>query len=157
MSISPLRRGPHAVVALAFLACTVARAEDGPRVASTPLLPTYKVECAACHVAYPPGLLPATSWQRLMGDLPRHYGVDASLEAATTRTLAAWLVAHAASNAAAPPADRITRSAWFAREHDEVGAATWALPAVQSRSNCAACHTRADQGDFHERNIRIPR
>ena len=56
-----------------------------------------------------------------------------------------------------PPQDRITRAAWFVREHDEVHAATWALPAVKSAANCAACHTRADQGEFRERDIRIPR
>ena len=56
-----------------------------------------------------------------------------------------------------PPQDRITRSAWFLREHGEVRPATWALPAVKSAANCAACHTRADQGEFRERDIRIPR
>jgi hypothetical protein len=29
-------------------------------------------------------MLPAASWQRLMGNLPRHFGTDASLDAATT-------------------------------------------------------------------------
>ena len=43
------------------------------------------------------------------------------------------------------------------REHDEVPAATWKLPAVKSAANCAACHTQADQGDFNEHNVRIPR
>ena len=42
-----------------------------------------------------PGLLPADSWRRLMGTLPRHYGTDASLDAETTKALASWLTAHA--------------------------------------------------------------
>jgi hypothetical protein len=33
----------------------------------------------------------------------------------------------------------------------------WRLAAVKSPANCAACHTTAEQGDFRERNIRIPR
>ena len=46
----------------------------------------------ACHVAYPPGLLPAASWQRLMANLPRHFGTDASLDAATAQaSCRAWL------------------------------------------------------------------
>jgi hypothetical protein len=30
-----------------------------------------------------------------MGNLPRHFGTDASLDAATTAALSAWLSAHA--------------------------------------------------------------
>jgi hypothetical protein len=135
-----------------------AGADEGGRRAAVPPFTPYQQECAACHVAYPPGLLPATSWRRLTSTLDRHFGVDASLDAATTGTLAAWLAAHAApSSVPAPPQDRITRSAWFVRQHDEVPADRWALPAVKSGANCGACHTRANEGDFDERWIRIPR
>lgn len=131
---------------------------DGGGQAS--LLPKYQQECAACHVAYPPGMLPATSWQRLMGNLKNHYGTDASLDAATIKDLSVWLGTHAGTYKRVkeePPQDRITRSAWFIRKHDEVAPATWKLPVVKSAANCAACHTRADQGEFNERDIRIPR
>lgn len=135
-------------------------ADDDKRAARVPLLPLYQQECAACHIAYPPGMLPAASWQRLMNNLPRHYGTDASLDPEAVKQLTAWLTAHAGTYKRVreePPEDRITRSAWFIRKHDEVSAATWKLPAVKSAANCAACHTRADQGDFNERYIRIPR
>jgi hypothetical protein len=137
-----------------------AMAGDDKRSPRVPLLPQYQQECAACHTAYPPGMLPAASWQRVMNNLPRHYGTDASLDAATAKVISAWLAADAGSDRRArgqPPEDRITRSAWFIREHDEVSAATWKLPAVNSAANCAACHTRFDQGDFNEHNVRIPR
>jgi len=49
----------------------------------------YQQECAACHLAYPPGLLPAASWQRPMGNLPKHFGTEASLDATTLQTLSA--------------------------------------------------------------------
>lgn len=127
---------------------------------SVPLLPKYKQECAACHMAFPPGALPAASWQRIMVNLPRHYGTDASLDASTVRELSAWLNTNAGTwkRADLPPRDdRITQAPWFVREHREVSAATWKLPAVKSAANCAACHTQAEQGDFRERNIRIPR
>jgi mono/diheme cytochrome c family protein len=135
-------------------------ARNGTRL---PLLAAYKQECSSCHIAYPPGMLPAASWQRLMNDLPRHFGTDASLDAATLSQISEWLQAHATinarsgRNAAVPPEDRITRSAWFVREHREIAAATWQRPSVKSPSNCAACHARADQGDFNEHDIRIPR
>ncbi len=136
-----------------------ARADDGKR-APAPSLPQYQQECAACHPAYPPGLLPAASWQRVMNNLSRHYGADASLDPATAKELSAWLVANAGTYkrvSGAPPQDRITLSPWFIRKHDEVAPATWKLPAVKSAANCTACHARAEQGDFSERNVRIPR
>jgi hypothetical protein len=137
----------------------VARA-DGDRRAAVPLHPTYRAECASCHIAYPPGMLPASSWQRLMQGLPEHFGSDASLDPATLKELSQWLDANAGTGkrvGEVPTQDRITRSAWFLRKHDDVAPATWKRPAVKSPANCAACHTTADQGDFNERQIRIPR
>lgn len=137
-----------------------AMADDDRRAPRVPLLPQYQQECAACHIAYPPGMLPAASWQRIMNNLPHHYGTDASLDPDAVKQLASWLTAHAGTDRRVreePPEDRITRSAWFIRKHDEVAAATWKLPAVKSPANCIACHTRADQGDFNEHNVRIPR
>ncbi len=135
-----------------------ALADDGHQGKRVPLLPKYQQECSACHIAYPPGMLPAASWQRLMNNLPHHFGTDASLDAASVQQLSAWLADNSAGRARAePPQDRITRSAWFVREHDEVPAAVWKRAAVKSPSNCAACHTRADQGDFNEHAVRIPR
>jgi len=152
-----------AAVVLVALHAAPAHADDASNAQRVPLLPKYQQECAACHLAYPPGMLPAPSWQRLMDTLPQHFGTDASLDAASVKQIGDWLQAHAASgrraqrDGATPPEDRITRSAWFLREHREIGAATFARPSVKSPSNCVACHTRADQGDFNERDIRIPR
>jgi len=150
----------HRLAAGAWLAllAAAASADKGPRVAP---LPSYQRECAACHVAYPPGLLPAASWQRLMSRLPQHYGTDASLDAATLAELTGWLTAHAGTwkrvGNTPPPEDRITRSAWFVRKHDEVPAPAWTRAAVKGPANCSACHAQADRGDFNERDIRIPR
>lgn len=148
--------------ALAFVAAaataTAAAGDDGRRTVQ--LLPRYAQECGACHVPYPPGLLPKASWQRLMHDLPNHFGSDASVDAATLKELDAWLAANAGGGrraAEAPPQDRITRSQWFIREHREVAPAVWKSPLVKSPANCAACHTQAARGDFDEDTVRIPR
>jgi hypothetical protein len=144
-------------LALALLAAPRVRAEGRP---FAPPLPQYAQECAACHLAYPPGALPAASWQNLLRNLPRHFGTDASVDAATSAQLSAWLQANAGTwkrVATAPPQDRITQSAWFLRKHDEVAPATWKRPAVKSPANCAACHPQAERGDFDEDSIRIPR
>ena len=158
-----LRRLTAGLVAGSALV-SAAWADDGsPR---TPLLPQYAQECGGCHLAFPPALLPAASWQRLMDGLPRHFGTDASLDAATTRELSAWLAASALNpdkgrkqrrDPTPPPEDRITRTAWFLHEHDEIAPAVWQRQAVGRTSNCAACHTGAAQGRFSEHDVRIPR
>ena len=144
-------------LALTLFSGAGAHADGRPAV---PPLPQYTQECASCHLAYPPGALPAAAWRHLLQNLPRHFGTDASVDAATLKPLASWLEANAGTwkrVAEAPPQDRITRAAWFQRKHDEIGSATWTLPAVKSPSNCAACHPQAEQGDFNEHRVRIPR
>lgn len=144
---------------LATLGVMQAAMADGDR-RMVPLLPKYQQECAACHLAYPPGMLPAASWKRVMANLPKHYGTDASLDPATVKELSTWLGANAGTYkrvSEEPPQDRITTSSWFERKHREVAPQVWKRAAIGSRANCAACHTRADKGDFDEDNIRIPK
>lgn len=64
---------------------------------ATPASPRdlYQRECGDCHVAYAPRLLPAADWRHILGALDRHFGVDASLDAATTNSIASWLDANA--------------------------------------------------------------
>ncbi|CAN5198066.1 diheme cytochrome c [soil metagenome] len=144
---------------LATIGAMQAAMADGDQ-RMVPLLPKYKQECAACHLAYPPGMLPAASWKRVMANLPKHYGTDASLDPATVKELSTWLGASAGTYkrvSAEPPQDRITTSSWFVRKHREVAPDTWKRAAIGSRANCAACHARADKGDFDEDNVRIPK
>lgn len=154
-------RHTHSCLMAALLACCIAQtalADDNKLNMS--LLTTYKTECSACHVAYPPGLLPAPSWGRLMRNLPHHFGVDASLDAVAQGSILSWLEAHAGANREVrdgPPEDRITRSVWFVRQHREIAQATWKRSAIKSVSNCQACHARADHGDFDEDTVRIPK
>ncbi len=143
----------------ATFAITVAADSKAPTV---PLLPVYKQECSACHVAYPAGMLPAGSWKRLMGGLNKHYGTDASLDEKSLAEISGWLDGHAGTYkrvSEMPPEDRITKSAWFIRKHNEreVSPAVWKRASVGSASNCIACHTNAAQGSFSEREIKIPK
>lgn len=120
----------------------------------------WQAECGSCHIAYPPRLLSAPAWRRLMTGLSRHFGSDASLDATAAAEISAFLEQHAATGRRARDAAdvlRITETGWFQREHREVSAASWKHPDVKSPANCAACHTLAAQGDFRERNIRVPR
>ena len=124
-----------------------------------PLLPKYQQECAACHLAYPAGMLPAASWRRMMGSLDKHFGTDASLDEASVREISTWLNANAGTYKRvkeAPPQDRITQSAWFIRKHRALDAPVWQLASVKSAANCAACHTKAAQGNFNESGLQFP-
>ena len=110
-------------------------------------------------MAYPPGLLPAQSWQRLMNGLDKHYGSDASLDKTTQLQISTWLTANAGTYRRvqeAPPQDRITRSAWFERKHRKVDTSVWKLASVKSAANCGACHTGAERGDFDDDNLKLP-
>jgi hypothetical protein len=156
-SLPPLTRGVlFAVAACASMGTALA---GGGRAMPAVVPPVYTAECAACHTGYPPGMLPARSWQRIMTGLDKHYGTDASLDAATVQQISGWLLANAGTYkrvAEAPPEDRITRSTWFVREHDEVASSVWKLASVKSAANCTACHTGADQGDYSERTLQAP-
>ena len=146
------------VAGLAFT--TTDAGADGGNLLPRGPSPKYAEECGACHLAYPPALLPAASWRRIVAGLDRHYGTDASLDAAAAAAIGRWLDANAGTYkrvAEAPPADRITNAAWFTRKHRKLADATWQNPAIKSRANCAACHTGAAQGDYDDDRIRIPR
>ena len=120
----------------------------------------WKGECGDSHIAYPPRLLPAQSWRALMSGLDKHFGSDASIDAATAQEIAAFLEKNAdqrRQQSGGKPILRISEMRWFKSEHDEVSPRTWKNPKIKSPANCGACHTQADMGDFSERNIRIPR
>ena len=149
------------LLALTLALATLAPAAlaDSGRLLPRDVPVAYRQECAACHTAYPPGMLPAASWQRIMAGLDRHYGSDASLDDATVRQLSTWLQAHAGTYkrvAEAPPQDRITRSAWFERKHRRIDAAVWNHASVKSAAQCAACHSRAAHGDYGDDSLRLP-
>ena len=145
---------------LSITLIAAAHAESGST--SVPFTARYQQECGACHMAYPPGMLPNASWQRVMSALDKHYGVDASLDPTSTHEIGAWLKAHAGTYkrvSEEPPQDRITKSAWFLQKHraGEVPPEVWKRASVASAANCVACHGKAAQGSFSERDIKIPK
>ncbi len=158
------RSRTRSLVLVAAIGLVLSTAFEAAQADSGSLLPrdtppVYTQECASCHIAYPPGMLPSRSWQRMLGGLDQHYGSDASLDAATLRQLSSWLQARAGTYKrvdAQPPQDRITRSAWFERKHRKVDAAVWSSASVKSRANCAACHAGADRGFYDDDDLRLP-
>ena len=130
----------------------------------------YVKECGGCHFAYQPGLLPERSWRKVMTQLKDHFGDNAELPAPTYDQVLAYLLANSAEHgnyrrsekilhsiAAKDVPDRITDTPYIRHQHNELPVKlVKGNDKVGSLSNCAACHTKADQGSFREGEIRIP-
>ncbi len=142
------------LLAAVLFASAAVQADDIP---ATPNHPAWNAECASCHVAYPPALLTAADWRTVMSGLDRHYGSDASLDDKTRSDITRFLESHAGKSQRLAAKDgRITGTAWFRHEHDEVPARVWRT-GVKSPAQCQACHTGAAQGRYGEDEIRLPR
>jgi hypothetical protein len=144
----------------------------GPRsmAQKSPESQLYQEECGSCHFPFQPGFLPTGSWQRIMVGLEDHFDENAELSDDTARRITDYLLVHAADRDGReyarklmwslrnePHPIRITETAFFRHEHDEIPAAVLRRqePAL-SFVNCDSCHTRALQGSFREREINIP-
>ncbi|GAB4345278.1 MAG: hypothetical protein Kow006_02300 [Gammaproteobacteria bacterium] len=131
----------------------------------------WEEECGACHLAFTPGMLPARSWKKMMSNLKNHFGDDAAIGPTMTREITEFLVANAADNPGAtevmkriarsiPPTQtplRITETPLFHYYHDEIPESIWQRESIGLRSNCAACHQRAAEGRYLQREIEIPK
>lgn len=117
----------------------------------------WKEECSSCHIAYPPKLLTADNWRKMMGGLDKHFGANAELDAKDNKEILDFLVRNAGSGDRHSAASlRITDTAWFRREHREVSPKEWVHPEVKNRSNCSACHQNVARNIWSERDIRVP-
>ncbi len=116
---------------------------------------TYVAECGACHIPFPPDLLPARSWNRLLGNLEEHFGEDASLDPADRKVIASWLESSAADTGGSRRGRwvmrgirgdqtplRITQTRTWISAHNEVSPWRWRSEKVKSKANCLACHRR---------------
>ena len=134
-----------------------ALADRLPLPADTPA--SYTAECGSCHLAYPPALLAAGDWQRLMAGLNEHFGTDAAVDGKKGAEIKSFLERHAGNavklgSAGDPP--RISTTARFVRKHHEVPAKLWRDPRVKSAANCEACHRDAANGNYSEHDIALP-
>ncbi len=131
----------------------------------------WEEECGACHMAFTPGMLPARSWIKTMQELHDHFGEDAALDAVTADEITDFLVKNAADNPGATdvmrriagsiaPAEsplRITEGKMFRYFHDDIPDSIWQREKIKSRLNCVSCHTRAQDGRYLQREIKIPK
>jgi len=156
----------RALISLAFVASLIAAglglssAAQAFRLPPVTNKPTLQ-ECSACHMVFPPQMLPVRSWESLLGHLDNHFNENATLDDKTRAAILAYLKANAADSPsyrkitgllAGVPASavplRITDMPWWQRIHGLASAYYFKDPHVKSAANCAACHQGADQGYF---------
>lgn len=129
---------------------------------------TYTAECGSCHLAYPPGLLPERSWSSIMANLVNHFGVDAEVDPTINTEITMFLKQNAAEHgsrrsnriAESIPASetplRFTETRFYRLKHADLTDETFSRLSIRSKSNCDVCHLKADQGEFFDRDTRIP-
>jgi hypothetical protein len=108
---------------------------------------TWRSECGACHMAFPPGLLPVDDWLDIMSRLEKHYGVDASLEPKARAEIYDYLKQNGASSRMFGSRDeepRITTSDRFISKHRSA-IRLWVKGQIKPLSDCASCHKEAGE------------
>ena len=142
--------------------------ERNPNADTAQQDPLYVEECAACHLAYPPGMLPQDSWQRMMRGLEDHFGDNAEMDAETYVEIETLLNNNAlqrgtaakysqfARNLPAIPPLRITELPYMLQAHQSVEDAIGAENmTVGFLSPCEDCHREAADGIFDKDRLPV--
>jgi mono/diheme cytochrome c family protein len=131
----------------------------------------YRDECGSCHFPFQPVFLPADAWQTMMLNLGDHFGENAELSQQDHANLLSYLISNSADRVNreipnkvmwslryTPSPERITETAFFRHEHDEIPSSVMNKQNGDklSFSNCDSCHKRAMQGSYDEHEIDIP-
>lgn len=137
-----------ALIALAAIAALTpaVRANEFEEVPPVTHAATRK-ECGECHMVFQPGLLPATSWNRVMNGLADHFGDKATLPPDVVADIRAYLTRNAGSGDGR--LIRITEQRWWTHEH-RFRPDIWKRQDVRSKANCSACHRDAEKGLYED-------
>lgn len=131
---------------------------------------TYKNECSSCHMAYPPGLLPARSWKKIMQNLDLHFDDNAELDSLDYKVISDFLISNSADKSGYRRSRkimrwldedespiRISQLPYIKHEHEEIPQKMIKYnKKVNSLSQCNACHADAEKGLFNEHSVDIP-
>jgi cytochrome b len=151
--------GAAVIAALAML--------PGRGVPPATLDPEFAEQCGSCHLAFPPSLAPAATWNAILDHMDVHFGENTGLSPDLIAHLRIYLDANAAARWDTLPSWRlrtpdpggslrITATPGWRRIHRGIPAATFAKPPIFNRSACEACHTDAATGLFAPQNIAVP-
>ncbi len=127
----------------------------------------YRQACGECHMLYHPSLHLAKDWQDIMNNLENHYGENASMKEDAKLAITDWLIANDASHFdtkvsnlianADMEGGLISSTKFWKRKHEEINDEVFKDKAIQSKSNCLACHEDAELGRFNSAKIEIPK
>lgn len=122
----------------------------------------YADECGDCHIAYPPGLLPAESWTELMAGLEDHFGDNAELDTEMNSKILQYLkhgglqrgqagsMSKMLRNFPEQTPLRITELPFFTIAHREISSVDNEAGDGKSFGNCEECHRGAELGRFRD-------
>jgi hypothetical protein len=130
--------------------------------------PAYREHCGACHFSYQPELLPSASWKKILDQLEDHFGESIELDPESQKAVLAYLETNGAEHSTAKRAVKIMKSVgsstpmriteipYIRDKHRKVSALVLKRAAIGSLSNCAACHRRAEEGNYDDDFVVIP-
>ncbi|MGJ0300799.1 diheme cytochrome c [Aliarcobacter cryaerophilus] len=129
----------------------------------------YEKECGSCHFAYPAGLLPSSSWNKMMSNLDKHFGDDATVDEETFQTLVSYLNENSAEksmnykrsrkiveNLNGNIPDSISKMPYMKKKHEDIKEHLITQKEVKGMFNCTACHQNAKKGVFSDDDVNIP-
>ncbi len=117
----------------------------------------YKKSCGSCHEAYPAGLLPPQSWEKIMMNLTTHFDQKLLLDKKVQGKILSYLLGNAAGRAKyklshnliteikTTPPIRITELPYFIKKHQGIS---------EKLTNCSGCHTQASLGSFDKKELK---
>jgi predicted PP-loop superfamily ATPase len=106
---------------------------------------------------------------KIFADLSDHFGESVELDSESEKMILTYLKANAANYSSGKLSAKIMRSLdnktplritevpYIQREHHEIQQTVLDRESIGSLSNCAACHTSAEEGIYDDDNVTIPR
>ena len=132
----------------------------------------YSEECGMCHFAYPPGLLPEKSWEKLLSslNLKNHFGEELEFADAERNQILTYLTNNSAEKSSYKRSKkimkqisrseiplRITETKYIKNKHRKIPEKLIAgNDEIESLSNCNSCHKESDKGIFDDDTVIIP-
>jgi cytochrome b len=125
-------------------------------------------DCGDCHKVYPPHILPAASWRKIMGSLDNHRGekiTDENISMVNQETILNYLVENSADSSTREVSVKtlhslgqrvpktITKTPYWRETHKHIPRSVYKTKKIKDKSNCFACHKDFEHGVLDDMNI----
>jgi hypothetical protein len=144
--------------------------EENSGISSQVRNDVYVDECGSCHLAFQPQFLPKRSWVKIMNTLDDHFDENAALDDTTQSLILEFLLSFSAETSSSKMSRkllssisdaetplRISETPYFKRKHHKIRPEVFTRKSIVSTANCAACHPKAENGDYEEDDVIIPK